>query len=203
MKFARILIGLLCASAAAVAAVPDSDPQRPTPWHAAAPHNDTAAGISRARANSVRDSVESQHDVGGSPQGGSRPTSSAGGGFQSPYVARDGTARSSLHSLLETRARARGPARQIRTANTSAASPSRPDSRQADGATRLRSPMFPTGLIVAAPTTVPASAKPMTSLRIMPATGQPARIASRVRVPQPGGNSHTARIDAAEVHRGF
>jgi hypothetical protein len=194
MKSAGAVIGLLCASmaaAATIAGVPDSDPQRPTPRHVAAPRDTSAAGASRA-------SVESQHDVAGSSKVDNRPTPGAGGEFQSPTAA----GAASLHKLLETRARAR-PGRQTRGGNAPASSLSQSGSRLGAGGGQARQPASPTNLAASGPLTRAALGKRMTFQNVIPATGQPARIASRIKAPEHGGNSHTAQIGGAQVRRGF
>jgi hypothetical protein len=196
MSLARTLIGLVWAltATAAIAAVNDNDSPRPgAPRHTTTPHSNSAARASRERADSARDNVESLHEAGEAPNVDSRPSPSGG-------ARETDAARSRLRNLLDTRAQARGPIRQMHKGNPSRA---QPDSRQAGGATQLRSPRFSPRLVAAASTVAPVSFKPTTSLHVMPATGQPARIASRVRVPEHGGTSHTGRIDGSQVHRGF
>ncbi len=196
MSLARTLIGLVwtLTATAAIAAAEDNDSPRPgAPRHTTTQHSNLPARASRERAESARDNVESQHEAGESHSVDSRPTLSGG-------ARETDAARSRLRNLLNTRAQARGPVRQMHKGNPSRA---QLDTRQAGGATQLRSPRFSPGLVAAASTMAPAPFTPTTSLRVMPATGQPARIASRVRVPEHGGNSHTGRIDGSQVHRGF
>lgn len=207
MKFAGAFAGLFCAlmaTGAAMAQVSDSDRQRPAPRHAEAPHADPAAGAAREGTDSARDRAESQHHVAGSSKVDNRPTSGAGAGSQAPLAAQGlGAARTNLRNLLEARARARGPTRQTRGGNASVSSLSQSGSRQAAGATPVHQSTSPTSRAAAAPMAPPASGNRMTSLHVMPGTGQSARVATSIKFPEHGGNSHTARIDGTQVRRGF